>query len=56
MLYNHFLPADSKASNCTACGACEERCPQHIRIIEELKKVHAHLGNEEPSGNTEKEG
>jgi predicted aldo/keto reductase-like oxidoreductase len=56
MLYNHFLPAESRASNCTACGACEERCPQHIHIVEELKKVHAHLVKEEPSGNTEKEG
>lgn len=50
MLYNHFIPAESRASNCNACGACEERCPQHIGIIEELKKVHAHLVKEEPSG------
>jgi predicted aldo/keto reductase-like oxidoreductase len=56
MLYNHFLPADSRASGCTACGACEERCPQHIRIVEELKRVHAHLVREEPSGTEEKEG
>jgi len=56
MLYNHFIPADSRASACTACGACEERCPQHIRIVEELKKVHAHLAKEEPSGNDEIEG
>jgi predicted aldo/keto reductase-like oxidoreductase len=51
MLYNHFIPAESRAGSCTACGACEERCPQHIRIVEELKKVHAHLEREEPSGN-----
>ncbi len=49
MLYNHFIPAESRASGCTACGACEERCPQHIRIVEELKKVHAHLVKEEAS-------
>lgn len=55
MLYNHFIPAESRASACTACGACEERCPQHIRIVEELKKVHAHLVKEEPSGNDENE-
>jgi predicted aldo/keto reductase-like oxidoreductase len=54
MLYNHMLPADGRASNCNECGACEERCPQHIRIIEELQKVHAHLGNKETSGNSEK--
>jgi len=56
MLYNHFIPAASRASGCTACGACEERCPQHIRIVEELQKVHAHLVREKPSAATEKEG
>ena len=29
----------AKASACIECGACEEVCPQHIRIREELKKV-----------------
>ena len=24
---------------CIACGRCESRCPQHIRIIDELKKA-----------------
>ena len=26
---------------CTACGACEDRCPQKIKIIEELRKAYA---------------
>ncbi|MRR33652.1 aldo/keto reductase [bacterium] len=56
MLYNHFIPAASRASGCTACGACEERCPQHIRIVEELQKVHAHLVREKPSAATESKG
>ena len=28
-----------KASACIECGQCEEVCPQHIHIREELKKV-----------------
>lgn len=29
---------DGRASECIACGACEEVCPQHIHIIDELKR------------------
>jgi hypothetical protein len=34
---------EQRASNCTECGECEERCPQHIKIIDGLKKVHIAL-------------
>ncbi len=27
------------ASKCIGCGACEEVCPQHIKIVEQLKKA-----------------
>ena len=27
------------ATECIGCGACEEACPQHISIVEELKRV-----------------
>ncbi|MFV0527789.1 MAG: aldo/keto reductase [Lachnospiraceae bacterium] len=30
-----------KASSCIACGQCEEACPQHISIIDELEKAAA---------------
>ncbi|MDR2088823.1 MAG: aldo/keto reductase [Clostridiales Family XIII bacterium] len=32
-----------KASDCIACGSCEEACPQHISIRDELKKAAADL-------------
>jgi predicted aldo/keto reductase-like oxidoreductase len=32
------------ASQCTECGDCEEKCPQHIEIREGLKEVVAYVG------------
>ncbi|MCL2764710.1 MAG: aldo/keto reductase [Treponema sp.] len=31
------------ASKCTACGACEEKCPQKLPIIKQLAETHATL-------------
>jgi len=42
-LYNQMTSPEQRASNCAECGECEERCPQHIKIGEELKKVHSAL-------------
>jgi len=33
-----------KASACTGCGACEEKCPQKLKIREQLAETHAALG------------
>ena len=33
----------SLPSQCKACGKCESHCPQHIHIIEELKKADKEL-------------
>jgi len=43
MIYTHFTAPEQRASNCAECGECEEHCPQHLEIREELKKVHARL-------------
>ena len=48
MFYNIFLPQTQRASACIECGACEEKCPQHIEIREELKKAHELLHRDLP--------
>lgn len=34
-----FPDIETNASLCKGCGACESRCPQHIKIIETLKTI-----------------
>ena len=31
------------ANECVKCGKCEEVCPQHIKIRDELEKIAAEL-------------
>ena len=31
------------ADKCVSCGLCVEQCPQHIRIFEQLAKIHKRL-------------
>jgi len=50
MVYNAFMLPEQRASACVDCGECEEKCPQHIPIREELKKVHATLYRESSEG------
>jgi predicted aldo/keto reductase-like oxidoreductase len=38
--YMFLTRAGADASNCVECGACEAKCPQGIKIIEELKTAH----------------
>lgn len=39
--YGFATHEGGKASECLQCGACESHCPQHIEIIETLKKAAA---------------
>lgn len=46
LMYNLRMAPEQKASNCEECGECEEKCPQHIEIMEKLKGVHDQLYQE----------
>ena len=37
--YNFETRNGKKAADCIACGQCESVCPQHIKIIDELKRA-----------------
>ena len=41
--YANLAEKFGRARDCIACGQCQEMCPQHLPIIEELKKVSAHF-------------
>jgi predicted aldo/keto reductase-like oxidoreductase len=49
-LYTRFVPEGERASACTGCRTCEEKCPQGIAISECLPEVDAVLGkNQSPT-------
>jgi predicted aldo/keto reductase-like oxidoreductase len=49
LLYNEMLSPEQRASACIECGKCEERCPQHLQIQEQLKVVHRALFRQKPT-------
>ena len=34
-----FIDKSQMASNCIECGICETKCPQGLKIIDNLRKV-----------------
>jgi len=38
--YSMLVSQKKDASQCTECGECEKKCPQHIEISKQLKTVH----------------
>lgn len=54
LLYNRLLSPEQRALSCTECGECEEHCPQHIRIMDELKTVHQALFRQKPTEKAER--
>ena len=41
--YSFSKRSGGDATQCVACGACEEACPQHLPIIQTLKELHERL-------------
>jgi len=44
--YYDVLEEEGRASNCVACGECEEACPQNLEIIDLLAETAAYFGDE----------
>jgi hypothetical protein len=43
MVYSNFMSEDERASLCTECGECLDKCPQEIEIPDWLKQAHEML-------------
>jgi predicted aldo/keto reductase-like oxidoreductase len=41
--YSFAIAEKRDASRCVECAACEQKCPQHIGIIDQLKVAHEKL-------------
>ena len=37
----HYNGLEQKASACLHCGKCETRCPFHVRVVENMKRIAA---------------
>ena len=43
--YHNLTLKFGKASDCIACGQCEQMCPQHLSIIDDLRLVAEQFEN-----------
>jgi len=43
---NHYHSLDHKASECIACGNCEERCPFSVPVMQNMKKAAMLFGEQ----------
>jgi hypothetical protein len=41
--YNNWVKEEQRANMCVECGACQEKCPQSLEIIDWLQEVHEKL-------------
>ena len=41
VLYRNKVGAKADASHCTSCDKCHPKCPQHIKVSEEFRKINA---------------
>jgi predicted aldo/keto reductase-like oxidoreductase len=41
--YTRWFPKDERANKCTQCKTCEKKCPQKIKISEQMPRVHKAL-------------
>lgn len=41
--YRGFIKPENRADQCVECCQCETLCPQHIEIVDWLKKAHVYL-------------
>jgi len=45
-MYEVYIKPEQRADQCTACGECEEKCPQKISIAECMKEAHEVLSTD----------
>jgi predicted aldo/keto reductase-like oxidoreductase len=45
-MYEVYIKPEQRADQCTACGECEEKCPQKISIAECMKEAHKVLSTD----------